>query len=545
MGTLNVFLGPTNTGQSSADYTLEGWSASGTSLVLTAWSWTETGCGGYVISHANLIPGCTYWLRKTAGGTPWTQGAVPYTGPENTSIEADFTVFLGTTVGPILLAADYTLEVWDTDGVSVDTSGWSWTPIGSRGQYRITVPAVTDSSGITYDLRATATGTPWTQGQVPYSGTLASSVVDFTIFLGPSVGGSLDAADYFLEVWDVDGVAVDPTGWSWSAKGTRGQYRISVPALTTASGITYDLRHTIAGTPWTQGAMPIITNIAGGGGATAAQMWTYADRKVTLDNTAHGGAAATLQLSASPQVSGSGTTLATAGEYSTINNQFFIAAAAGGLACPQGWDWRVASSPSASYSVEMPAGAYILAHYIVPGSGSNPEIFRLAPDGLGGSTLTNILAGEVYNSSGTFLQLEICPGSSLPFPAGTLTIVCGNTVLGEQPQTITISVPQIIYCDNYYVDKAGVVIPPGGHNIVPAAASSPSAIAAAVLAAVVEGSLTIAAAVRILLSANAGKCSGMDGTSPKFRDIGDTKDRIAATVDKDGNRTAVTLDGSV
>lgn len=63
-----------------------------------------------------------------------------------------------------------------------------------------------------------------------------------------------------------------------------------------------------------------------------------------------------------------------------------------------------------------------------------------------------------------------------------------------------------------------------------------------VLAATVEGSTTLVQTLRLLNSALGGKASGLDTTTAVYRDIGDTKDRITATVDADGNRSAVTLD---
>ena len=59
-----------------------------------------------------------------------------------------------------------------------------------------------------------------------------------------------------------------------------------------------------------------------------------------------------------------------------------------------------------------------------------------------------------------------------------------------------------------------------------------------------EGSLTWEESQRIILSALAGKLSGAATTNVKIRDQADTKDRIDATVDSSGNRTAVTVDGS-
>ena len=62
--------------------------------------------------------------------------------------------------------------------------------------------------------------------------------------------------------------------------------------------------------------------------------------------------------------------------------------------------------------------------------------------------------------------------------------------------------------------------------------------------AILEGGLTREQALRIMLSALAGKVSGAAGTTVAIRDTTDSKDRIVSTVDADGNRTAVTLDGT-
>lgn len=56
----------------------------------------------------------------------------------------------------------------------------------------------------------------------------------------------------------------------------------------------------------------------------------------------------------------------------------------------------------------------------------------------------------------------------------------------------------------------------------------------------IETSWTLRQAMRIMLSALAAILSGAATTTVTIRDVGDTKDRIVATVDSDGNRTAVT-----
>jgi len=69
------------------------------------------------------------------------------------------------------------------------------------------------------------------------------------------------------------------------------------------------------------------------------------------------------------------------------------------------------------------------------------------------------------------------------------------------------------------------------------------AVAAALLdlANGVETGITTRQALRATLSALAGKVSGMSANAPVFRAADDSKDRITATTDADGNRSAITL----
>ena len=61
---------------------------------------------------------------------------------------------------------------------------------------------------------------------------------------------------------------------------------------------------------------------------------------------------------------------------------------------------------------------------------------------------------------------------------------------------------------------------------------------------VVDGTTTARQSVRLQNSALAGKASGLATTTAVYRDLADTKDRITATVDANGNRTAVTRDAT-
>lgn len=79
---------------------------------------------------------------------------------------------------------------------------------------------------------------------------------------------------------------------------------------------------------------------------------------------------------------------------------------------------------------------------------------------------------------------------------------------------------------------------PAAVSDIPSAAS----IASTVWASTIEGSNTALKMMRGFAAAMLGKASGLATATAVYRDTGDSKDRITATVDTNGNRTAVTLD---
>lgn len=78
------------------------------------------------------------------------------------------------------------------------------------------------------------------------------------------------------------------------------------------------------------------------------------------------------------------------------------------------------------------------------------------------------------------------------------------------------------------------------------AGARPSAfdIAQEIVSTSADGSVSIGQAFKLFLAALVGKVSGAGTPTIVFRDVNDTKDRIVASVDADGNRTAVTKDVS-
>lgn len=79
---------------------------------------------------------------------------------------------------------------------------------------------------------------------------------------------------------------------------------------------------------------------------------------------------------------------------------------------------------------------------------------------------------------------------------------------------------------------------PAATGDIPSAAN----IATAVWGFVVEGSHTAVQVMRGLLAVMTGKSAGGGTTTVAFRDASDSKNRVSATVDADGNRTSVTTD---
>jgi len=65
-----------------------------------------------------------------------------------------------------------------------------------------------------------------------------------------------------------------------------------------------------------------------------------------------------------------------------------------------------------------------------------------------------------------------------------------------------------------------------------------------IIAGVADGSYDLQEMMRVIFSACAGKSSGHESGTPAYRDAADTKNRISATTDANGNRTAVTLDAT-
>lgn len=112
--------------------------------------------------------------------------------------------------------------------------------------------------------------------------------------------------------------------------------------------------------------------------------------------------------------------------------------------------------------------------------------------------------------------------SSLNFTGSIASVVGGVTVTTNNDKTG--------YTASTVSDKTGYSLSGGGIDAILDQASG------------IEANVTPRQGLRLMLAALAGKLSGAATTSVTIRDTNDTKNRISATVDANGNRTALTYD---
>lgn len=150
-----------------------------------------------------------------------------------------------------------------------------------------------------------------------------------------------------------------------------------------------------------------------------------------------------------------------------------------------------------------------------------------------GSDATSEIASAVWDEDATGHQT-----------AGSFGAAVGDPADHEDASILS-------WVDDMYANVSDIetaIGTPAGVSIAADVAALPTAAENATelldQAAGVETNRTLRQSLRLMLAALAGKASGMATTTATFRDTNDSKDRIVATVDSDGNRTAITLDAS-
>ncbi len=161
---------------------------------------------------------------------------------------------------------------------------------------------------------------------------------------------------------------------------------------------------------------------------------------------------------------------------------------------------------------------------------------------LAGQTVT-MLTARVLTVSAAALTLA---GQSI----GMDVVAAGSYALTVEPASLTLSGQSIgmTLARVFEVEPASLTLTGGavGMTYAPVPTGATCDLLACALESTPFGDITVGDALRIILAAIAGKVSGADGTTISIRDMMDSKNRIVATVDSSGNRTAITtLDGSV
>ncbi len=181
------------------------------------------------------------------------------------------------------------------------------------------------------------------------------------------------------------------------------------------------------------------------------------------------------------------------------------------------------------------------------GTGGLSLVISLSGDGTVTVTGTGGLALTIGLTGNGALEITGTGGLSMIIPVsgtGDLTLTGSADLRGTlamsgdmtatdvvTPQTVAAAVWAAIAAESNVAGSMGEKLNDAG------SASNP-------WTEVIEAGFTAADLLRLLTAAMAGKVSGAGTGSITFRDLGDTKARIVATVDGDGNRTAITRDAT-
>ena len=213
------------------------------------------------------------------------------------------------------------------------------------------------------------------------------------------------------------------------------------------------------------------------------------------------------------------------------------------LTAQQVWEYatRTLTDPN-SYKADISALALEATLTAIKGGGWSNETLKAIKDAI---DVVDGIVDDVLEDTGTTLDGIV---DSILEDTGT-TIPATITTIDNEIETIDGIV------DNILVDTGTTI--PGTITTIDGIVDDiledtgttlPTAIAAidtdSVMDAEVEGGYTVTEILRIMVGALAGKLSGGGTTTLTFRDLSDTLNRIVATVDNDGNRTAITLDES-
>ena len=191
--------------------------------------------------------------------------------------------------------------------------------------------------------------------------------------------------------------------------------------------------------------------------------------------------------------------------------------------------------------VSAVAGAITPVFALQAGAGASTISFRRWSGGISISGITSATVISIDMVSGGTVTLAGVDGEVQVrgMCAGIVDNRTGISItLGQVAALNRVTIPNAVWQDATAADfttasSIGKALYTG--NFVPGAANG-----LLLLTTAVDGTTTLAESLRLHNAVLGGKASGLEGATAVYRDLADTKDRIVATVDVDGNRTAVT-----
>ena len=184
-------------------------------------------------------------------------------------------------------------------------------------------------------------------------------------------------------------------------------------------------------------------------------------------------------------------------------------------------DWRITPDNTTAYQIVPDNTPLTVDHGVAQGGTSTTITIRDYASSVDDVYLCNQIAIIAGTGRGQVRLVGAYDGTT------KVVTICGaNWVTTPDTTSIYVMMPYGTTCTNCVGDSAQ------------------DQIVAAIIAGVADGSYDLQEMMRIMFAALSGKSSGGSTTTLTFRDSGDAKNRITATVNSSGDRTAMTLDAT-
>jgi hypothetical protein len=228
-------------------------------------------------------------------------------------------------------------------------------------------------------------------------------------------------------------------------------------------------------------------------------------------------------------------------------------------------DWRITPDNTTSYQIVPDDTPLTVDHGVARGGTSTTITIREYASSINNAYLCNIItfiAGKgsgqarlvgAYN--GTSKEVTICGDNWVEIPDTTsIYVMMPNVTTSTACLTDSALALVNTECDTALTDydpptrveattdKEAIITEVNANETKIDALNNITV--ADIIAGIADGSYDLQEMMRIIFAACSGKSAGGGTATLTFRDSGDAKNRITATVDSSGNRTTITLDGS-